>query len=151
MAQYILTNLASLLSKLINSRYALLICLGLMCIAVAGFDWSVSLAAFMNESSSQPTLHVSMESSKAAAALEKIRGPKWYDLPGVNGLELVSRAREPAHRARIPIVVLSATPIGAEARAAGADVFLQKPQDVTSLVDTISRLLGERGQENRSA
>jgi CheY-like chemotaxis protein len=74
-----------------------------------------------------------------------------YDLPGVNGLELVGRARKLSHRARIPIVVLSATPIGAEARAAGADVFLQKPQDVTSLVETISRLLGGNGQESRDA
>jgi CheY-like chemotaxis protein len=74
-----------------------------------------------------------------------------YDLPGVNGLELVRRGRKLAHRAHIPIVVLSATPVGAAAREAGADVFLQKPQDVTSLVDTISRLLGERGQESRDA
>lgn len=70
-----------------------------------------------------------------------------YDLPGVNGLELVRRARKLAHRARIPIVVLSATPVGAAAREAGADVFLQKPQDVTSLVETIDRLVGVPGQE----
>jgi len=70
-----------------------------------------------------------------------------YDLPGVNGLELVSRARRLVHRARTPIVVLSATPIGAAAREAGADVFLQKPQDVTSLVETISQLLGERKEK----
>jgi CheY-like chemotaxis protein len=70
-----------------------------------------------------------------------------YDLPGVNGLELVRRARNLAHRDRIPIVVLSATPVGAAAREAGADVFLQKPQDVTLLVETISRLLGEREQD----
>ena len=74
-----------------------------------------------------------------------------YDLPGVNGLELVRRARKLTHRARTPIVVLSATPIGASAREAGADVFLQKPQDVTALVETISRLLGEREQQGRDA
>lgn len=72
-----------------------------------------------------------------------------YDLPGVNGLELVRRARKLAHRARIPIVVLSATPMGAQAREAGADVFLQKPQDVTLLVETISRLLGAHEQEGK--
>lgn len=72
-----------------------------------------------------------------------------YDLPGVNGLELVRRARKLAHRDRIPIVVLSATPIISQAREAGADVFLQKPQDVTSLVETINRLLGERRQEGK--
>jgi CheY-like chemotaxis protein/tetratricopeptide (TPR) repeat protein len=74
-----------------------------------------------------------------------------YDLPGVNGLELVRRARKISHRAGTPIVVLSATPIGAEARAARADVFLQKPQDVTALVETIHRLLGVREQVDRDS
>ena len=88
-------------------------------------------------------------------ALEKICGQTPYDLllldydlPGVNGLELVSRARALVHRARTPIVVLSATPIGLAARKAGADVFLQKPQDVTSLVETINRLLS-LGEQDR--
>jgi CheY-like chemotaxis protein len=71
-----------------------------------------------------------------------------YDLPGVNGLDLVRRARKLNHRARIPIVVLSATPMAAAAREAGADVFLQKPQDIGSLVDTIGRLLHEREHED---
>jgi len=89
-------------------------------------------------------------------ALEKICGDSRYDLllldydlPGVNGLELVSRARTLVHRARTPIVALSATPIGLAARKAGADVFLQKPQDVTSLVETINRLLCAREQDDR--
>ena len=70
--------------------------------------------------------------SDGDAALEKICGPTRYDLllldydlPGLNGLELVSRARKLVHRARTPIIVLSATPVGAAARKAGADVFLQ--------------------------
>ena len=70
-----------------------------------------------------------------------------YDLPGVNGLELVSRARKLAHRSQTPIVVLSATPVGSEARLAGADVFLRKPQDVGSIVETIARLVGEHEQD----
>lgn len=70
-----------------------------------------------------------------------------YDLPGVSALELLRRARKLTHRTRTPIVVLSATPIGASARKAGADVFLQKPQDVTSLVEIISQLLGERNEK----
>lgn len=92
--------------------------------------------------------------SNGNAALEKICGQTRYDvllldydLPGVNGLELVIRAKTLVHRARTPIVVLSATPVRAAAREAGADVFLQKPQDVSSLVETISRLLGERKEE----
>jgi len=89
-------------------------------------------------------------------ALEKICGPSRYDLllldydlPGVNGLELVSRARTLVHRARTPIIVLSATPVGLAARDAGADVFLQKPQDVTALVETINRLLCAREEDDR--
>jgi CheY-like chemotaxis protein len=89
--------------------------------------------------------------SDGNAALEKICGQTRYDvllldydLPGVNGLELVIRAKTLVHRARTPIVVLSATPVGRAARKAGADVFLQKPQDVTALVETIYRLLGSR-------
>jgi DNA-binding response OmpR family regulator len=69
-----------------------------------------------------------------------------YDLPGVEGLELVQRARQLPHRSRTPIVMLSGTPVGVAAREAGADMFLQKPQDVTSLVETISRLLGTSEQ-----
>jgi CheY-like chemotaxis protein len=91
-----------------------------------------------------------------SAALEKICGHTRYDvllldydLPGVNGLELVSRARKLVHRTRTPIVVLSATPVGLAARKAGADVFLQKPQDVGSLVETINRLLGAPQQDDR--
>lgn len=88
------------------------------------------------------------------AALEKISGEDDYDLllvdydlPGVNGLELISHARELDHRCDTPMVVLSASPVEAAAREAGADVFLRKPQDVKALVETINRLLEEREQE----
>jgi two-component system, OmpR family, response regulator len=69
-----------------------------------------------------------------------------YDLPGIDGLELVRHARKLVHRSRIPVAVLSASPVEAEAREAGADVFLRKPQDIGSLAESISRLLGERQQ-----
>ena len=45
------------------------------------------------------------------------------------------------------MVVLAAYPVEAEAREAGADVFLRKPQDIGLLAETINRLLGERQQE----
>lgn len=84
-------------------------------------------------------------------AIEHISGGIHYDsllvdygLPGINGLELVQRARKLVHHACTPIVMLSATPVGLAAREAGADVFLQKPQDVISLVETIGRLLRPR-------
>jgi DNA-binding response OmpR family regulator len=87
------------------------------------------------------------------AAIEHISGAVHYDfllfdyqLPGIDGLELVRRARELVHRSRTPVGVLSATPIEAEAREAGADVFLRKPQDIGSLAERISRLLRERRQ-----
>jgi len=92
-----------------------------------------------------------------AGALEKILGNAHYDLllldyklPRVNGIELVNRARKLAHRSSLPIVVMSGTPVAAAAREAGADVFLQKPQGVLSLVETISRLLSEREQEGEA-
>jgi CheY-like chemotaxis protein len=91
------------------------------------------------------------------AALQKITSDTDYDLllvdyqlPDMNGLELVSRARKLAHCSQIPIIVLSATPVDAAAREAGADVFLQKPQDVTSLVETVTRLLTEREQTKKA-
>jgi DNA-binding response OmpR family regulator len=87
------------------------------------------------------------------AAIEHISGAVHYDfllfdyqLPGIDGLELVRRARKLVHRSRTPVGVLSATPIEAEAREAGADVFLRKPQDIGSLAERISRLLPERRQ-----
>lgn len=74
-----------------------------------------------------------------------------YDLPGVNGIELVHRARNLARRSRIPIIVLSATPVEAAALKAGADEFSPQPQGVSSLVETISRLLGEGDEESGGA
>jgi CheY-like chemotaxis protein len=89
------------------------------------------------------------------AALEKISGEDEYDLllvdydlPGANGLEIINRARELDHRCDTPMVVLAASPAEAAAREAGADIFLRKPQDVSALVETVSRLLEEREQED---
>ena len=67
-----------------------------------------------------------------------------YDLPNVNGLEFVRRARKLAHRSHVPVVMLSASPVEAAAREAGADVFLRKPQDIVSLVETITSLIADR-------
>ncbi len=87
--------------------------------------------------------------SDGTAALEKITSDAKYDLllldydlPGVNGIELVQRARKLAHRFRTPIVVVSGTPVDAAARSAGADAFLNKPKDIRLVVETISHLLG---------
>jgi CheY-like chemotaxis protein len=63
------------------------------------------------------------------------------DLPNVNGLELVRYAREFPHRTQTPIIMLSASNCEVEARLAGANEFLRKPQDIGKIVETVSRLL----------
>ena len=70
-----------------------------------------------------------------------------YRLPGLNGLELVKRARTLAHRAHTPIAVISATPVEAEAKDAGANIFLRKPQDIGLIANTIKRFLRENQDE----
>jgi two-component system chemotaxis response regulator CheY len=89
------------------------------------------------------------------AALERIAGDTHYDLllldyklPDVDGLQLVKQARQLVHRSQTPIIMFSASPVEAAARDVGVDVFLRKPQDIGSLVETISRLLEEREQEH---
>lgn len=70
-----------------------------------------------------------------------------YDLPGINGLELVRRARDLGHRSHTPVGILSASPVEAEARVAGADVFFRKPQDIRLLAEGICGWLGKRRPE----
>jgi CheY-like chemotaxis protein len=64
-----------------------------------------------------------------------------YDLPRVNGIELVRRARQIAHRKRTPIIMLSATDCERDAWRAGVTAFLRKPEDVLKLAGTIARVL----------
>jgi len=92
--------------------------------------------------------------SDGTAALDRIVSDAHYDLfvidyelPGVNGIELVQRARHLAHRSNTPIIMLAPTPVEAAALEAGADEFLPKPQAVSLLVETISSLLNDREQE----
>lgn len=62
-------------------------------------------------------------------------------LPNVNGLELVRYARSLPHRKETPIVMLSADECGRDARQAGVNEYLRKPQDIGRIVETIARLL----------
>jgi CheY-like chemotaxis protein/tetratricopeptide (TPR) repeat protein len=66
------------------------------------------------------------------------------ELPGASGIELVRRARSLPRRRRTPIIMLSASDCEADARRAGADVFLRKPRDITLLAGTVARLLAEK-------
>jgi CheY-like chemotaxis protein len=84
------------------------------------------------------------------SALRKIEGSAHYallllgnQLPGANGLELTRRARALAHRRHTPIVIFSASEIGTEARSAGANAFLKKPDDLGKVIETVSRMLDQ--------
>ncbi|HEX8161918.1 MAG TPA: response regulator [Pyrinomonadaceae bacterium] len=66
------------------------------------------------------------------------------DLRGCDGLALVRRARQLAHRRGTPIIVISLEDCAGEAVRAGADAFLRKPNNLIGLVDTIRRLLAAR-------
>jgi DNA-binding response OmpR family regulator len=65
------------------------------------------------------------------------------DLPGLTGLELVALARSLDHRRHTPVVMLSATERRRDARTAGVNIFLKKPEGMKSLVNTIKLLLCE--------
>jgi CheY-like chemotaxis protein len=64
-----------------------------------------------------------------------------YDLPHVNGVELIRCARQLPHRRRTPIIMFSAGEVEAEAWRAGADSFLKKPNDIGRLTGMVKRLL----------
>jgi CheY-like chemotaxis protein len=64
-----------------------------------------------------------------------------YDLPGLNGIELLQGARALAHRRAIPVIVLSGTAVEEEVIRAGANAFLRKPEDISSVVEAIAQLL----------
>jgi CheY-like chemotaxis protein len=81
------------------------------------------------------------------AAMNRIAGGFAYDLllfdndlPGASGLKLTRYARSlPIYRVT-PIIMVSATDCHAEARGAGADLFLSKPEGIAGLVDAVRRL-----------
>lgn len=82
------------------------------------------------------------------AGLKSIEGREHYDLllldndlPLVDGLELARRARQSEQHAKTPIVMISAGNIKGEARLAGVNEFLRKPEDTHLIVDTVRRLL----------
>ena len=63
------------------------------------------------------------------------------DLPGLSGVELAAHARSLGHRSHTPIIMLSATERRCDASAAGVNIFLKKPEGMSSLVETIKLLL----------
>jgi len=67
-------------------------------------------------------------------------------LPSVSGLELVRYARTLPHRRQTPIIMFSASECSRDARLAGVDEFLRKPQDIGKIVETVARLLNSSPQ-----
>ena len=67
------------------------------------------------------------------------------ELPRVNGLELARRARSLNHRRETPIIMISASEAARDARLAGVNEFLRKPQDVGKIVETVAHLLNTSG------
>jgi two-component system response regulator TctD len=67
-------------------------------------------------------------------------------LPSLSGLELVIYARTLPRRRAMPIIMFSASECNREARLAGVNVFLRKPQDVGKIIETVARLLAPSGR-----
>jgi CheY-like chemotaxis protein len=81
-------------------------------------------------------------------AVRKMASKATYDLlmfdnhpPNVDGLELVRYARTLPHRRETPIIMFSESDCNREARLAGANEFLRKPQEIGKIIETIARLL----------
>lgn len=84
------------------------------------------------------------------AALKKLESDDHYDLvildaqmPGESGLELVLKARQLAHRRRVPVIMFTGSLRREDALAAGADAFLNKPTGLKDLVATCNALLNK--------
>lgn len=68
-----------------------------------------------------------------------------------SGAELTRRVRRQKHRRATPIVLVSLYDRAEEARRAGADAFLRKPNNLIELVDTIRSLLAAPEAESAAA
>lgn len=90
----------------------------------------------------------------AETALDRLSSGVRFDaivsdfmLPGISGLEFVSRVREGETLTHIPILMISGhASIGGAAAAAGADAFLDKPFTIAELRSAIDSLLELRQQ-----
>ncbi|HVG30750.1 MAG TPA: response regulator [Pyrinomonadaceae bacterium] len=62
------------------------------------------------------------------------------DLPGASGIELTRYARSLPRYRGTPIIMVSATDCRADARSAGVNLFLSKPEDIHTLLEALRRL-----------
>jgi tetratricopeptide (TPR) repeat protein len=88
------------------------------------------------------------------SALRKLTGEEHYDLlvvdndlPELNGLELIRRARRITRCRRTPIIMLSVSDCEREAWRAGVNAFLKKPEQIDELHSTVARLLTDRSSD----
>jgi CheY-like chemotaxis protein/Flp pilus assembly protein TadD len=88
--------------------------------------------------------------SNGSTALKILKGNEPYDviildngLPGISGLELVTRLRNIASRRRTPIIMLSGDDNEKDAWRVGVNAFLRKPDDIAKVSPTIARTLEE--------
>jgi CheY-like chemotaxis protein len=114
----------------------------------------LSLARLVNEIAENEGWHL-QHFGEGIGALQELTSYTHYDillvdfeLPGVDGLELVRKVRGMVHRQSIRILMMSGALDPRTAIEAGANAFLRKPQDIGSLVETINRLFAEREQEH---
>jgi CheY-like chemotaxis protein len=64
-----------------------------------------------------------------------------YELPDITGIEIIRKIKKLPHRKHVPIIMFTASGFLEEAQQAGADVFLKKPEDIYSLVESVNQLL----------
>ena len=91
-----------------------------------------------------------------ASALEKLESGERFDvlifdfkLPDANGIGLIKHTRRLAHRQQTPIIMFSGDDVELDARRAGANYFLRKPNDLDSIPETVARLLArKKGKES---
>lgn len=86
-----------------------------------------------------------------ATALEIISSEMHFDvlifdneLPDMNGIELIGQTQQLHHRQQTPIIMFSASDVEREARRAGANAFLRKPEDMNAIAETVARLLARK-------
>jgi len=87
-------------------------------------------------------------------ALKRIESSARFDLllldnelPGVSGVELIRLARAMHHRHSTPIVLLSGSECESQARSAGADECLKKPEEIFALAGTITKLMAKKSKQ----
>jgi len=66
----------------------------------------------------------------------------------MNGIELIRQTRALAHRQQTPIIMLSGDDVEMEARRAGANAILRKPDDVALIAETAAHLLACKARQN---